>query len=457
MTMAAKEERCRTCGRSLRQGKDLVFVWKGEAACEDCHKRLWQESPEESKRAGCQIKCGHCPATLEIPSDWNYELAECPTCGRWVRVPRCYRRPTWWEAFWRITSEEKAALEKRREAASQRRREEMAACEKRREAASQRRREEMAALEKRREAANQRRREELAACEKRREAANQRRREELAACEKRLRDESEARAKRQREEEETRRLKEEEFRRTHEPCPWCETQIEKGKTVCPSCGCPFGDAAAFETWKLRKEIERLRKETVGQSFMQKAASMRAWLWPVCCLLIISCYIAYVLADQNAKRKKEAAAAQLELDRKIREAQLETERKTREALLEVQRTEEETEKARALVGILARWKDGVELADATGWIGLSGPVNNLQAIRRDLESLSVPESMVGVTKKLVAAMDKRIDGYLLFMEFGGERGRRISRDYFREAEELWGEASREAQKLCDKLEKEMRAR
>jgi len=65
------------------------------------------------------------------------------------------------------------------------------------------------------------------------------------------------RTEKRREEE---RLKKEEFERTHEPCPVCDEQIQKGLSVCPECEAPFRDPAALQTWKLQQEVKQLREE-----------------------------------------------------------------------------------------------------------------------------------------------------------------------------------------------------
>lgn len=61
-----------------------------------------------------------------------------------------------------------------------------------------------------------------------------------------------------------------------------------------------------------------------------------------------------------------------------------------------------------------WDDGVKVAESTGRIALSGPVMNLQAIRRDLDAVKVSECLAPAKQWLASAQDDVINGFLQHM-------------------------------------------
>ncbi len=70
---------------------------------------------------------------------------------------------------------------------------------------------------------------------------------------------------------------------------------------------------------------------------------------------------------------------------------------------------------ALNTLYSKWKDTLELAHNTARIALTGPVGNLQAIKRETETLFVPDCLVVPKQKMVKGMDKMIEGFFRFMQ------------------------------------------
>lgn len=68
----------------------------------------------------------------------------------------------------------------------------------------------------------------------------------------------------------------------------------------------------------------------------------------------------------------------------------------------------------LAKIERRWNDGIQLAATTPKIALSSPVGNLQAIRRDLEDLTVNECLRDAKTLLIEHMNLAIEGFFAFM-------------------------------------------
>lgn len=65
-------------------------------------------------------------------------------------------------------------------------------------------------------------------------------------------------------------------------------------------------------------------------------------------------------------------------------------------------------------IYSRWKSAETLAGATSRISLSGPVMNMQNIKREADALVVSKCMLTAKANLTAGMDSIINGYIAFM-------------------------------------------
>lgn len=62
----------------------------------------------------------------------------------------------------------------------------------------------------------------------------------------------------------------------------------------------------------------------------------------------------------------------------------------------------------------RWDDTMAVARSTSRMSLSGPISDLQEIKRDTGSLSVPECLDPAKKALSKSMDYAIEGFIAFM-------------------------------------------
>ena len=62
----------------------------------------------------------------------------------------------------------------------------------------------------------------------------------------------------------------------------------------------------------------------------------------------------------------------------------------------------------------KWEDGLKLASSTSRIALSTPVANLQAIRREVDTIPLGECLKPASTKLRKHMDTIIEGFLSFM-------------------------------------------
>jgi len=70
-------------------------------------------------------------------------------------------------------------------------------------------------------------------------------------------------------------------------------------------------------------------------------------------------------------------------------------------------------------MLAKWDDAVDVADSTARMSLSGPIAELQTIKREASAYKPPECFAEAHTKLLKYMDATIDGYLAFMADKGD--------------------------------------
>ena len=77
--------------------------------------------------------------------------------------------------------------------------------------------------------------------------------------------------------------------------------------------------------------------------------------------------------------------------------------------------EDVDKAIEDMGLLlTRWMDADAIASSSPRMSLSGPISDLQAIRRDTKALVVPECLESAQIQLTTFMDYALEGYLAFL-------------------------------------------
>lgn len=64
--------------------------------------------------------------------------------------------------------------------------------------------------------------------------------------------------------------------------------------------------------------------------------------------------------------------------------------------------------------MEEWEDAFDLAANTSRIALSPAIGELQSIRREFDSVDVPEDCKGLHRDTLNAMNASIDGFMLFM-------------------------------------------
>ena len=71
-------------------------------------------------------------------------------------------------------------------------------------------------------------------------------------------------------------------------------------------------------------------------------------------------------------------------------------------------------AQKLSALTKRWDDAQALASSTSRIALSGPVSNMQGIKRDVEAVQLPACLLPAKGALSASMSSTIQGFMSFM-------------------------------------------
>lgn len=119
-------------------------------------------------------------------------------------------------------------------------------------------------------------------------------------------------------------------------------------------------------------------------------------------------------NAHIKERAEEARKQQEAQEE-KQKQIEKQKQEFQAQIEKERKRNEFEKSISeLNKIYSQWNDATTLANNTARIALSGPVGKLQEIKREAESLMVPECLVEPKKKMIEGMNKIIEGFMQFM-------------------------------------------
>jgi prophage DNA circulation protein len=167
------------------------------------------------------------------------------------------------------------------------------------------------------------------------------------------------------------------------------------------------------------------------------------LWVILALAIAALVGAKAWSDAKKRSREAAVAAE---QKRQTSATINREREEFEAKVAAEKSKSEYAKASdALAAAQARWKDALRVADATSRVSLSGPVSNLQTIRRETEALMLPECLGAARKKLAEGMQVQIDGFLTFMANTGEMGKILAGGKLEDGAKLVQDAQAEAER------------
>jgi len=81
----------------------------------------------------------------------------------------------------------------------------------------------------------------------------------------------------------------------------------------------------------------------------------------------------------------------------------------------------------------QWKDSVEVAKSIDRNSLGNTVTNLQAIRRDTASITVPSCLVPAKQSLLDSMNREIDGFLVLLRDNSRTTDAAASPYFNDAQ------------------------
>lgn len=136
-----------------------------------------------------------------------------------------------------------------------------------------------------------------------------------------------------------------------------------------------------------------------------------------------------IAEVEQRKQADAAKATAAENQK----KLEAEKRAFEEKSNKEATKSEYEKSIAALGAIhARWIDTVKLAESTSRVALSTPLASLQQIKRDTDSLLVPDCYTAKKTALVAHMESTIEAFIAFLSNSGDLGTQLARIHFESA-------------------------
>lgn len=177
------------------------------------------------------------------------------------------------------------------------------------------------------------------------------------------------------------------------------------------------------------------------------------LWGILAGLLALLVAALVYRQHRTEQLKIQAEQQEIADRAEaqRQQQLQQEEQRREEQAQLAAEEERrgafAASLKAIDEQMTLWEDAERVASTTGRIALSGPVTNLQTIRRDTAQLAVTTCLGPARDSLVKSMDATIEGFLTFMRNDLHMGEALSRGNFEEASKEMA-AYKQLRSICE---------
>lgn len=163
---------------------------------------------------------------------------------------------------------------------------------------------------------------------------------------------------------------------------------------------------------------------------QKGAVAHVLVVLVVLVLAMGIAIAVIESRKSNQRKQAAQQAQLERQSKERaerenERRAQAERAALEKAAAAKSNDALATSLKAIDDLMLRWVDTVKVADSTSRAALSGPLTQLQAIRRETQDLAVPPCLAAGRAELVKGMDLIIQAFLDFMGHTGDLGKNLA--------------------------------
>lgn len=212
-------------------------------------------------------------------------------------------------------------------------------------------------------------------------------------------------------------------------------------TTCPKCAYvrqPTDAAPDYECPRCGIIYAKYRPSTPLDDTPSSIRPAPSWKRPLIVFAIVVAAIAGWQWNATANKERLAAETKAAADVAAREAA----RAREEAdLAERKRAEENmraVEKAVFAVALQrSKWSDASTLASSTARIALSGPVANLQTLRRETQAMIVPPCLDRAKATLLEGMGKEIEGFVIFMQNPAQLGDLLAQAPFAEAKHLFG--------------------
>lgn len=135
------------------------------------------------------------------------------------------------------------------------------------------------------------------------------------------------------------------------------------------------------------------------------------------LSLIMAIAVYWTSQKNAAKRAEAVriAAAAQAAKEAEETRAQEERKALAQKLEQAKDNDILRTALKSFDVIhTRWVDARRIAEVTSRMSLSGPLANLQAVRRDADALVAPNCLTLGKAKMLEAMQLEIDGFVAFL-------------------------------------------
>lgn len=196
-------------------------------------------------------------------------------------------------------------------------------------------------------------------------------------------------------------------------CPKCNSPRDSEATECPACGIVYA------------KYRNIRPSLA----ITESSPSKSGKWIFIALLAFG-----ALGLFGYKQYSNSLAAL-----KARDAELRESARQKEEKILAQRKAAEVKQGVAksvadLNSVFAKWNDAYRLADATSRIALSGPVSNLQAIKREATGITVPACLDAAKQSLLDGMGATIEGFMTFMANENNLGKIYAADFFDKSRE-----------------------
>ena len=123
------------------------------------------------------------------------------------------------------------------------------------------------------------------------------------------------------------------------------------------------------------------------------------------------------------------------------------KKSEEKSAKLKQTQEINQARTTIKATMVKYQDAIQLAASTSRIALSGPVSNMQGLKREADLIIVPACMSKSKEFLIQGMNASIQHFLDFMQ---QKSSSTEQEESAKNIKAYFDNASEAQDLCNKL-------